>query len=132
LISLQKNNNLNLNYQNKNNKRLCSVWFKGRTINVGVQSLEDTASESDASSRVVAISVDHLYWTTRILLQALPLISLQTNDNLNLNYKNKKTEDHIQYGYKELSTLVNNPCIMECLLFFGVIMLCLTIMKRKP
>jgi hypothetical protein len=39
---------------------------------------------------VVAISLDQLYWTTRILLQALPLISHQNNNNLNQNYVNDK------------------------------------------
>jgi hypothetical protein len=46
LISLQKNN-LNLNYLKKN-RRPRSVWLQSRTINAGVQSLQDTASESDA------------------------------------------------------------------------------------
>jgi hypothetical protein len=33
----------------KQSKRLHSVWLRRRTIGVGVQSLENTASENDAS-----------------------------------------------------------------------------------
>jgi hypothetical protein len=63
------------------------------------------------SSLVVAISLDHLYRTTRILLRAQPLISLQKNNNLNLNYKNEKkhkttfsavTKNYINVGLHSL------------------------------
>jgi hypothetical protein len=40
-------------------------------------------------SLLVAVSLNHLHWTTRTLHQALSLISLQKNSNLNLNYQNK-------------------------------------------
>jgi hypothetical protein len=109
----------------KQSKRLRSVRLKRRTINVGLESLENTASEMMHPSLGVASSLDHLYWTIRILLQQLPLISLQKNENKN------KTEDHVQCGGKEISMLVFNPCIMVFLPLFGVIMLCLTIMNRR-
>jgi hypothetical protein len=44
-----KNNKVNLYYQKKQSKRLCSVQLKRGTIAVGVQSLEDIAYENDAS-----------------------------------------------------------------------------------
>jgi hypothetical protein len=74
----------------------------------------------------VANSFNHLYWKIRILLQLLPLISLQKNEI------EKKTEDYDQYGGKEISMLVFNPSVMVFLPLFGIIMLCLTIMNKRP
>ncbi len=50
LTSLYKNDNLNLNLPKmKTKKKTMFSTVKRRTINVGVKSLEDTASENDAS-----------------------------------------------------------------------------------
>jgi hypothetical protein len=46
--------------------------------------------------------------------------------------KMKKAEDIDQHVGKELSMLVFNPCIVVFLPLFGVIMLPLTIMHRRP
>ncbi len=100
--------------------------MKRRTINVGVQSLEDTASENDASKS----SSSH--FSRSFLLDNKNSSSATAIDQPSKEPKQNKTEDYHQYGGKELSIMVFNPCIMVFLPLFGITMLRPTNMNRKP
>jgi hypothetical protein len=77
-------------------------------------------------SLVVAASLDRLYWTTRILLQVLTLISLQNNGN------EKKTRKPPSVQLQRTINVGVQSLYHGVLPLFGVIMLCLTIMTKRP
>ncbi len=127
LKRLQQNDKLNLNYKKENKaKGYVQYGWKEELSMLVYNPWRILHLKMLHLSLVVASSLNRLYWTMRILLQLLQLISLQKNEN------EKKTEDYDQYGSKKLLMLVFNPCIMVSLPLFGIIMLRLKSMNRRP